>query len=101
MFMRSLGSAVGVALLGGLLNNHIHQLIVAHKMDGRVSVDTVNQLLDPHEAHLLSEEIIHLLKEGLSGGLHIVYIGLLLLAIITFVLIYFMPKNDTIMKRNH
>lgn len=101
MFMRSLGSAIGVALLGGLLNNHIHQLIVARKMNDRVSVDTVNQLLDPYEVHLLSEEIIQLLKEGLSGGLHIVYIGLLLLAIITLILIYFMPKNDMIMKQNH
>src|SRR5690625_219112 len=100
MFMRSLGSAVGVALLGGLLNNYIHQLIIERNMENEVSVDTVNQLLDPHEANLLTEEITNLLKEGLAGGLHIVYIGLLLLAIMTMLFIYFMPKNDTITKKN-
>src|SRR5690625_4257654 len=99
MFMRSLGSAVGVALLGGLLNNYIHQLILEREMDHQASVDTINQLLDPDEVTLLSQEVVQLLKEGLAGGLHIVYIGLFLLTTITFLLIYFMPKNDTIRKQ--
>src|SRR5690625_6084084 len=53
MFMRSLGSAIGAAFLGGLLNNHIHQMIIERNMEDKVSVDTVNQLLDPIEAKQL------------------------------------------------
>jgi len=100
MFMRSLGSAIGVALLGGLLNNHIHQLIVERQMDDVVSVDTVNELLNPAEAKLLPDEILNLLKEGLSGGLHIVYSGLLILAFVSMILIYFMPKRETLQRQD-
>lgn len=98
MFMRSLGSAIGVAFLGGLLNNHIHQLIGEREMNDIVSVDTINQLLDPIEAKLLSDEILSLLKEGLSSGLHIVYAGLLVLAFVSMILIYFMPKRETLQR---
>src|SRR5690625_4292769 len=101
MFMRSLGSAIGAAFLGGLLNNHIHQMIIERNMEDKVSVDTVNQLLDPIEAKQLTPEIMRLLKEGLSGGLHIVYTGLLLLAIISLLFIYLMPKDDAIKRENN
>src|SRR5690625_4159608 len=83
MFMRSLVSALGVALLGGLLNNHIHRLIVERNLENEVSVDSVNQLLDPMEVDSLSDTVQSFLKEGLASGLHFVYTGLFMTTLVT------------------
>ncbi|TQS75874.1 MFS transporter [Ornithinibacillus gellani] len=94
MFMRSLGSAIGAAFLGGLLNNQIKAYIQSSNVHASVNVDTVNQLLDPVQSTSLSKDTMEVLQAGLTSGLHIVYLGLLVLAIITFILIAFMPKNE-------
>ena len=99
MFMRSLGSAVGAALLGGLLNSHINAYIMKKDLGDQVSVDTVNQLLDRDHLSSLPENVQTVLEKGLTGGLHIVYTGLLILAITSFVFIYFMPKHDSRQER--
>lgn len=94
MFMRSLGSALGVALLGGILNNQIKDYIMKEGLEGSVSVDAANILLDPDQRSSLPEEAISVLKGGLTSGLHVIYAGLLLLAAVSFILIYLMPKKE-------
>ncbi len=94
MFMRSLGSALGAALLGGLLNNHIQKILIQNRLDDELSVDAVNHLLDPNETVVLSKVTKRVLEEGLTSGLHLVYIGLLMLAVISLALIIFMPNTD-------
>ncbi|WP_404452441.1 MDR family MFS transporter [Virgibacillus necropolis] len=93
MFMRSLGSAIGAALLGGLLNSQIKAYILSEGLENKVSVDTANQLLTPKQEGL-SEQVKSVLQDGLTSGLHYVYTGLLILAIITLVLITFLPKKE-------
>lgn len=94
MFMRSLGSALGVALLGGILNNQIKKYIMREGLDESVSIDAVNILLDPDQQSSFPEDILSLLKEGLTSGLHVIYAGLLFVAIVSLILIYFMPKKE-------
>lgn len=94
MFMRSLGSALGVALLGGLLNNRIKRFITQEGLEDSISIDAVNMLLDPDQQSFYSEDVQSVLKEGLTSGLHFIYAGLLLLAMISFVFIYLMPKKE-------
>lgn len=94
MFMKSLGSALGVAFLGGILNNHIKDYIIQEGLEETTSIDAVNILLDSDQQGLFPEGVLSILKEGLTSGLHVVYGGLLLLAIISFILIYFMPKGE-------
>lgn len=93
MFMRSIGSALGVALLGGLLNSRIKAHIEKNGLEERVSVDTANNLLNPSHHTPLTESVKSVLEDGLTTGLHVVYTGLLALAIVSFILIYFLPKK--------
>ncbi|WP_430786248.1 MDR family MFS transporter [Virgibacillus flavescens] len=94
MFMRSLGSALGVALLGGLLNSQIKESISSHGLENTVSVDVANNLLASQQKSGLSAEVKNVLQDGLTNGLHTVYTGLLVLALITLVLIALLPKKD-------
>lgn len=94
MFMRSLGSALGAAFLGGLLNNEIKNHIVNKGLEASVSVDSANKLLDPNQYSSLTQEAILVLEEGLTSGLHRVYLGLLILAFISLIVILCMPKKD-------
>lgn len=93
VFMRSLGSALGVALLGGILNSYIQGRIQAENLTDRVSVDSVNELLDGHESSL-SMEAKTLLESSLTDGLHIIYIGMFLMALLSLLFIFLMPKDE-------
>ncbi|MEN1967038.1 MDR family MFS transporter [Lentibacillus sp. N15] len=93
MFMRTLGSALGAALLGGILNGKIHSYIEEKGLADRVSVDTANSLLDSDLNTSMSADTRSILQEGLTTGLHMVYFGLLLLAVISILIICFMPKK--------
>ncbi|MFC4556942.1 MDR family MFS transporter [Virgibacillus kekensis] len=93
MFMRTAGSAVGAAFLGGLLNGRIQSYLERHGIADNISVDTANRLLDHQASNALSKGTREILQEGLTSGLHLVYTGLLLLAIIIFILICFLPKK--------
>ncbi|WP_106497780.1 MDR family MFS transporter [Lentibacillus sp. Marseille-P4043] len=93
MFMRTLGSALGAALLGGLLNGQIKSYIEKKGLADHISVDAANNLLESGKSTSFSEETNTILQAGLTTGLHIVYMGLLLLAIISLLLLFFMPKK--------
>lgn len=95
MFMRSAGSALGVAFLGGILNNQINRNITEANMGQTLSVDAVDQLLDHNGIVTISEASIHVLQNGLLSGLQYVYIGMGVLAILSFILILFIPKETT------
>lgn len=94
MFMRSLGSAIGAAYLGGLLNKGILKQIESHGLGEELTVDSTNLLLDPKEKVNLSSEIINVLENALTSGLHIVYLGIFILAVIGFIVICFIPKKE-------
>lgn len=94
MFMRSIGSALGVAFLGGLLNNQINRQIESTNLGQTVTVDTVDKLLDETELKRLTTETVEVLQQGLLSGLQYVYIGIAIIAIISLILIFFIPKKD-------
>src|SRR5699024_9845629 len=94
MFMRTLGSALGVALLGGLLNEQRKADIESNVLASHVSVDSANILLDPTQHTSLSVRAKEVLHEGLTSGLRLVYFGLLILAVVSVILIFFMPKHE-------
>src|SRR5699024_9784735 len=93
-FMRSLGSAIGADFLGGLFNSRIQSTIIENKLENELSIDAVNHLLDPNKTAQYSDLAEQVLQEGLVSGLHIVYTGLLFLAIISCILILYMPNTD-------
>lgn len=94
MFMRTLGSAIGAALLGGLLNSRLQAFIVNKGLEGKASIETVNSLLNEEQRLHLIESTKRILQEGLTVSLQFVYWGVLLIAILTLVLVLFMPVTE-------
>ncbi|WP_062513296.1 MDR family MFS transporter [Halobacillus sp. KGW1] len=94
MFMRTIGSAVGAALLGGLLNSRLAGTIKEAGLADSLGVDSANSLLREESRGDLTTEELRVLQDGLTDGLHLVYIGLLVLSIVSFLLILQLPKKE-------
>lgn len=96
MFMRSIGSAIGVAFLGGLLNSHLQKELAGITIEGKqVTADIMDQLLTDESLAGLSTDMISLLQSVLQTGLSKVYLTVFIIAIISFIFIYFLPKERT------
>ncbi|WP_243293049.1 MDR family MFS transporter [Bacillus sp. FJAT-47783] len=93
MFMRNLGSTVGAALLGGIVNSQLAKYLKSESVEADMKLNSTHSLLNPQGASNMSEEMKSALQEGLNFALHHVYIVVLLFAVISFVLILFLPKD--------
>lgn len=96
MFMRTLGSTVGAALLGGILNNRLSNYLQSKGEDIDLSLNAAHSLLNPSDQTMLSPEMKEILNEGLNQALHQVYISVLIFAIISFLLILFLPQDKKV-----
>ncbi|MCF6136914.1 MDR family MFS transporter [Pseudalkalibacillus berkeleyi] len=98
MFMRILGSAIGASLLGGILNNRLNNFLQENNanMDESLSIDAANVLLEESQRKKLSPETLSILQDGLSLGMDSVYWGVFGLAVISFILIVFLPKKGSV-----
>ncbi|MGO4887360.1 MDR family MFS transporter [Anaerobacillus sp. MEB173] len=94
MFMRQLGGAIGVALLGGILNSRLNGYLERYKQELTIplDLDAVNILLDPKGR--LSDRELDLLQQGLTYSLNGVYIGVFVLALVSLLIIFFLPQQD-------
>ncbi|MFE8703501.1 MDR family MFS transporter [Cytobacillus sp. FJAT-54145] len=96
MFMRNLGSTIGAALLGGILNSQIKSYIQSkgEEVPEDLTLDSANILLNEEQRAALPEGIKDVLQDGLTVSLQSVYIAVLIFAIISFVLIVFLPRKE-------
>jgi EmrB/QacA subfamily drug resistance transporter len=96
MFMRNLGNTIGAALLGGILNLQLKNYFTSnHTTEGEgLSVDAANILLNEAERNSLSLGLRTTLQEGLTFSLHSVYLVVFLFAILSFIIILFLPNNN-------
>lgn len=95
MFMRMVGSTIGAALLGGILNSQLASYIKEKGLKESNDLNTINLLLDEKERSFLPASVLEVLQDGLSYSLHHVYFVVFLFAIISLVLILFLPKTET------
>jgi EmrB/QacA subfamily drug resistance transporter len=95
MFMRILGSAIGAALLGGILNNRLQGYLNnnGEGLDESLTIEAANILLEEKQRNNLPNEVLRLLQDGLTFALDSVYWGLFIFAVISFFLIAFLPKG--------
>ncbi|WP_147531789.1 MDR family MFS transporter [Bacillus marasmi] len=93
MFMRNLGNTVGAALLGGILNSQLYRYINKQEETKDYSIDSINLLLNETERNELSQAVRHILQEGLTLSLHTVYYVVLVMSIISFILVFMLPKK--------
>ena len=86
MFMRNLGSTIGVALLGSILNSSL--LKYFNDNDSSLTLESVNAILSASSRSGLPAEERMMLQEALALGLQNVYSVTLLCALLSFMLIF-------------
>jgi EmrB/QacA subfamily drug resistance transporter len=91
MFMRNLGNTIGAALLGGILNNRLNHYL--RERSQSLTADDANMLLKPDERKELLESVRTILQDGLTISLHSVYYVVLTFAIVSMLLIFFIPRK--------
>lgn len=96
MFMRSLGTGIGTALLAGILNANL----LAHfrreqprLTDYTLDLDITNQLLDPEQRQAIPADALDIVQTGLSGALNAVYLVVAGLSVLSLVLICILPRR--------
>lgn len=96
MFMRNLGNTIGAALLGGILNNRLSTYLSTHAPAAgkKLTVNSANILLKDSERNKLAGTVKNVLQNGLTSSLHSVYYVVLTFAVLSFILILFLPKKD-------
>ncbi|TWT04798.1 MDR family MFS transporter [Planomicrobium sp. CPCC 101079] len=91
MFMRNLGSTMGVALLGSILNSSL--LNYFNDRGENMSVEAINGLLTEKSRSSISTETLVFLQEGLSSSLQNVYSVTALFAAVSLMLIFGLPRK--------
>ena len=90
MFMRTLGSSVGVAVFGGILNSVVtHRLGAFH---GARGLDLINQLLSSSRKALdpaIRDPIVH----ALASGMMAVFIAAAIVAVICLAFTFILPSK--------
>ncbi len=97
MFMRILGTTIGASLLGGILNSRLHAYLNGKQSPTGepLTIDLTNRLLDPGQKAQLPQKVIKLLQEGLTLAIHNVYFAVLALAVLTLLLVLFLPRGGS------
>ena len=92
MLMRILGSALGAAIFGGVLNVSMQRFLASRGVDGSVSLDSIQGLLagGPHVS-VMTGAVPGLLRDGLSSSLHLVFWGVAIAGAVTLAIVAGMP----------
>ena len=96
MLMRTLGNAVGAAMLGGVLNVGLARYINSRGLGSLISLDSVRELIDgagmENVSGAMSVEILDILREGLTLNLHVVFWLIVAFGVITLLISVNVPN---------
>ncbi|SFJ45278.1 MDR family MFS transporter [Thermoflavimicrobium dichotomicum] len=90
-FIRSLGSTIGIAILGTIFNHMVMQASL--KQGYTISKEQLDQILNPHASQHLSSTVLFHVREALASGIQTIFILLTALAVLTFLTGFRMPKH--------
>lgn len=99
-FARILGSTLWVALLGGILNQRLHALLLQGGGGDGENLDVVNLLLDPMERAALTSERLSYLQSVLAQGTHTVFVVVLLTASAALLVSFLLPHKELVDERD-
>ncbi|MGH2317326.1 MDR family MFS transporter [Planococcus sp. SE5232] len=85
MFMRNLGSTIGVALLGSILNSSLLRYFADNGRN--YSLSSINDLLSMDSRAGISADALGFLQQALAGALQNVYLVTAFFALLSFILI--------------
>jgi EmrB/QacA subfamily drug resistance transporter len=88
-FLRTLGQTIGIAVFGLMLNNGITR----HMSKEAAAQMDMNKALSPEYAASLPHSILSEYRSALAGSLHVVFIILALIAVVSFFAIAALPKG--------
>lgn len=86
MFMRNLGSTIGVALLGSILNSSLLRSFAGNGEN--YSLSSINDLLSTDSRAGISADALDFLQQALGGALQNVYLVTASFALVSFILIF-------------
>ncbi|MBD8013691.1 MULTISPECIES: MDR family MFS transporter [Planococcus] len=86
MFMRNLGSTIGVALLGSILNSSLLRYFADNGEN--YSLSSINDLLSVDSRAGISTQTLDFLQQALAGALQNVYVVTAFFALLSFILIF-------------
>jgi EmrB/QacA subfamily drug resistance transporter len=94
MLMRILGNALGAAFFGGVLNFHMAGYLRRKGLEGRVSLDSIQDLLGDAApgAARLGADVLDLLRAGLAESLHIVFWGIAACGVVALLAAWRIPE---------
>jgi EmrB/QacA subfamily drug resistance transporter len=92
MLMRILGSALGAAIFGGVLNYSMQQYFAVHGVEGSVSLDSVQGLLSGSGHAGLPAAVSGLVQDGLAASLQRVFWGVVIAGFVTASVVFGMPS---------
>src|SRR5699024_4037434 len=97
MFMRMIGSSLGPALLGGILNAQLNGYLQkeGEQIDQTITADSANTILDSATTSAMSQESWDILENGLTHSMLAVVWEVCDYAIITFALTIFLSKSNS------
>lgn len=91
MFMRIIGSAIGTALLGGILNLRLQQYYQQQAIDE--DMPNTNAILNEGLRESIPPDTLALMQDGLTQAFHTVFFGLFVIGTLTFIILWFFPKD--------
>jgi len=92
IFSRLLGSTLGVAVLGGLLNNSLQRHLAGSGL-GNVTLDSMRELLQRKAQGGVDPAQFSVLQRALDAGLHHAFLAVTLVSALSFALTLFLPKR--------
>jgi MFS family permease len=103
-FFRTIGGAVGVALLGAVMTERIHSrfIDIGNFADSGLSRDQIYNLLQHPDAivnsvtrNMLPPSVLHAMQDILANALHHTFIATLVVVIIALISAFFIPRYTT------
>ena len=96
MLMRILGNALGAALFGGVLNGWMGRYLRRSGLEGRVSIDSIQELMGDAAGHAgrLGAPVLAALRTGLAQSLHLVFWGIALMGIVSLAIAWRVPEME-------
>jgi len=92
IFSRLLGSTLGAAILGGVLNNSLQEQLQGSKLAG-LNINSMRGLLEKNAQAAMDPAQFELLRKALDSGLHSAFLTVTLIAALSLVLTWFLPKH--------
>ena len=89
-FIRSLGSAVGVAIMGAMMNAKIVSMLSGHVAD---PLEATNALLDEEERAGVAPAILDQLQAALDSGLHQALLLIAVFGVLSMAVSFSFPKK--------